>query len=130
MSRSYSLATVAFAIGAEPKWVDNLLARHEVPGVARGGRGVELAVSAHGLLVVAAVRRLVAELGAPIAVALPLAVRLVARPEGLAELEGGLAVRLDRRALERELAARLVDAAEALAPRRRGRPPRRRPRAG
>ena len=26
VSRSYSLATVAFAVGAEPKWVDNLVA--------------------------------------------------------------------------------------------------------
>ena len=130
MSRSYSVATVAFAVGAETKWVDNLLARHDVPGVVRGGRGVELAVSGSGLLVVAALHRLVVALGAPIAVALPLAARLAAGPHGEVAVDGVLALRLDRRALEGELAARLVDAADAIAPRRRGRPPRRRARAG
>lgn len=130
MSRSYSLATVAFAVGAETKWVDNLVARHEVPGIARGGRGVELAVSGTGLLVVAVVRRLVVDVGLSVGVALPLAVRLVASPEGMAQAGGPFTLRLDRRAIERELAARLVEAAEAIAPRRRGRPPRRRPRAG
>ncbi len=130
MSRSYSLATVVFAVDAEPKWVDNLVARHDVPGVSRGGRGVELAVSGSGLMVVAVVRRLVVDVGLSVAAALPLAVALVASPEGTAHPGGPFTLRLDRRAIERELAARLVEAAEAIAPRRRGRPPRRRPRAG
>jgi hypothetical protein len=127
MARSYSVAAVAFAVAAEPKWVDNLIARHDVPGVARRGRGVELGVSALGLLTIAATRRLVTDLGVPAAVALPLARRLVADPEGTTAVGGALAVRLDRRTLERELAARLVEAAETIAPRRRGRPPRHRP---
>lgn len=129
MARSYSVAAVAFAIAAEPKWVDNLIARHDVPGVDRRGRGVELGVSPLGVLTIAATRRLVVDLGVPVAVALPLAGRLVADPAGTTRVGGALAVRLDRHALERDLAARLVEAAEAIAPRRRGRPPRHRPHA-
>src|SRR5688572_10468581 len=127
MARSYSVAAVAFAIAAEQKWVDNLIARHDVQGVARRGRGVELRVSGLGLLTIAATRRLVTDLGVPVAVALPLAGRLVADPEGSTRVGGALALRLDRHALERDLAVRLVEAAEAIAPRRRGRPPRHRP---
>ena len=130
MARSYSVATVAFAVAAEAKWVDNLVARHGVPGVARRGRGVELSVSGLGLIVIAATRRLVVDLGVPVAVALPLAERLVADPDGAVPVGGVLAVRLDRRILERDLAGQLVEAAEAIAPRRRGRPPRHRPHAG
>ena len=130
MSRSYSLAVAAFAIDAETKWLDNLVARHDIPGVARSGRGVELAISGSGLLVVAVVRRLVADIGLSAALALPLARKLVTSPEGAAHAGGPFTIRLDRRAVERELEARLVEAADAIAPRRRGRPPRRRPRAG
>ena len=129
MSRSYSLASVAFAVDADPKWVDNVLARHDVPGVARRGRGVELAVSAHGLLTIAVLRRLVVDLGVPVARALPIAGRIAAAPDAAARIGRDLDLRLDRAALERELAGRLVEAAEAIAPRRRGRPPRRRARA-
>jgi hypothetical protein len=127
MVRSYSVAAVAFAIAAEPKWVDNLVARHDVPGVDKRGRGVELRVSAPAVLVIAAARRLVVDLGVPVAVALPLASRLVADPQGTTRIGASLDVRLDRRSLERDIAARLVEAAEAIAPRRRGRPPRQRP---
>jgi hypothetical protein len=127
MARSYSIAAVAFAIAAEPKWVDNLIARHDVPGVDKRGRGLELRVSAPALLLIAATRRLVLDLGIPVAVALPLASRLVADPDGAARIGTALDVRLDRRSLERDVAARLVEAAEAIAPRRRGRPPRHRP---
>ena len=125
MRRAYSVASVAFAVGAAPRWVDNLLARHDVPGVARRGRGVELAISADGLLAIAVARALVAELGMAVAPAAALAAKLVASPGGSAPAGARLAVHLDRPALERDLAARLVEAADAIAPRRRGRPPRR-----
>ena len=67
--RSYHVATVAVALECPTKWVDNILSRHELPGVTRERQGISRRVSFEGLVHLGLVQALTADLGLPFAAA-------------------------------------------------------------
>lgn len=120
--RAYDPGLAALALDVDPKWLDNTISLHDVPGVVREARGVTRRLSMRALVVLALVRDLQRELGVPIARAVPLARRLLDAPR----VPAGplLTVAADLSAVERFIAERLAAAVERFVPRRRGRPPR------
>jgi hypothetical protein len=130
MARSYDVAAAALALDVEPKWVDNVLSHHDVPGIARSRQGVSRAITPAGLLHLAVARALAEGVRVPIGTAIELATVLLAGQAGsVAEtpVAPTLTLRLDRAAMASALEHRLLDAVELAPARRRGRPPRRRP---
>jgi hypothetical protein len=124
MPRSYSVTAIQLAIDAPAKWVDNVLAHHDVPGVARGRRGRSRQVPPRALLVLAVARELVRELQMPIGRAVQLATSLCAQEaSGQRQISADIALRVDVSAIERRLQRRLIEAVDVVTARRRGRPP-------
>ncbi|HEX8850921.1 MAG TPA: hypothetical protein VF761_15425 [Gemmatimonadaceae bacterium] len=121
--RAYDVAVGALALDVDRKWLDNLIAHHDIRGVERFARGVSRRLSMRALLTAAIVRDLQRELAVPAARAVEIAQRLLAGHHSDLALTPALSVRLDLAALEREIAHRLIHAMETAAPRRRGRPP-------
>lgn len=128
--RHYDVAIAALAIDAPSKWVDNVLSQHAVPDVVSARRGVSRRLSYSALLRLALVRELHVELGLGVRDALEFAAELLNTGDGSVQTRGHLRVAFDRSALERDLAARLGEVLESAPIPRRGRPPRRVPRAG
>lgn len=126
MARVYDVAVSALALDVDPKWLDNLLSQHEVPGVARSVRGLARRIPLSALVIIAIARDLQRELGVGIARGVPAASRLAASGDtgGRATLSVGhsLALRADLARVRHDLEDRLVDAMEVVVPRRRGRP--------
>ena len=120
--RAYTVAAAAVALNTEPKWLDNLLSHHEVPGVDRGRQGMRRALAPSSILVVAVAKILVNDLGIPIARAVALAARLCADDDGVHAPSPDVSLRVDRDAIARRLERRLAEAAELVVPPRRGRP--------
>lgn len=123
MPRTYSVTAIQLALDAPAKWVDNVLAHHNVPGVERGRRGRSRQVPPRALLVLAVARELVQELQLPIGAAVGLATSLC-REEANQErqITPDIALRVDLAAIDRRLQRRLVEAVDVVAARRRGRP--------
>lgn len=120
--RAYDPGLAALALDVDPKWLDNAISLHDVPGVIRETRGVTRRLSMRALVVLAIMRDLQLELGVPLARTLPIARRLLDAPRVPA---GPLVtVAADASAVERFVAERLAMAIERFVPRRRGRPPR------
>lgn len=124
MLRAYDVAVSALALDVDRKWLDNLLAQNDVPGVERVARGVSRQLSIPALVTAAVVRDLQRELGVPVARGVEIARRAVAAHGNELHISEALSLRLDLALIERELGNRLVHAMERAAPRRRGRPPR------
>lgn len=123
--RSYSIAIASLAIGAPPKWTDNLLSHNDVPGVVLERRGVARRIPHAALLHLALVRELHAQLRLGVRDALALATELLARHDDVVHRGGHLRVTYDPVSLERAVSARLREALESAPIPRRGRPPRR-----
>lgn len=123
MPRAYSVATASLALGVEKRWLDNLLSRHQLAGVARVGRGVARRVQPAALLTVAVALEIQRRLGAPLERALELGASIL-DASAQSHTLGEVTLAVDVPAIERALALRLHDALEAAPPRRRGRPPR------
>ncbi|MDB4887765.1 MAG: hypothetical protein JWN79_3203 [Gemmatimonadetes bacterium] len=123
--RTYDVAVASLAVGAPPKWTDNVLSHHAVPGVVMHERGVTRKIPHAALLHLAVARTLHADLGLGVREALALAGELLRDDSATVHAGGHLRVTLDRPALERDLALRLRDALESAPTPRRGRPPRR-----
>lgn len=121
--RSYDVATAALALQVDRKWLDNLIAHHDVVGVERFARGVSRRLSMRALVAAAIARDLQRELAVPAARAVEIATRALAHHHPDLPLAPALSLRIDHAALEREIAHHLVHAMETAAPRRRGRPP-------
>jgi hypothetical protein len=126
LARGYTVAVAALAVGIGPKWLDNLLSHHHIEGVTRSRRGVGRTLSHEALVRVAVTASLVREFDCTVARAVRLAGRIVAAPDGLVTLSESLALRVELRRVERDLAARIADAVETAGHRRRGRPAKRR----
>lgn len=125
--RSYNSKTVALALRVSPKWVDNLLSHHDLPGIERGRQGIERRISDSGLLAIEIVRLLNDDLAVSIARATEIAISaLQARAAGQSTITtpSGAAVVLSLVDIEQRLRHRMVEAVETVAERRRGRPPR------
>ena len=125
MARAYSVAAAAFALDVAPRWLDNFLSQHAVPGVVAAERGVARRIPLSALVLVAIARDLQRELGVGLGRGLEAAVRLVGRDDDPSMLPIGEAavLRVDVAALRRAIEDRLVIAMEILVAPRRGRPP-------
>lgn len=127
MARAYTVGTVALALDVPPKWLDNILSHHRVPGVVQERQGVARKVTSDGLLHLAVAIRLIQDLGIPAGNALQLAGAL-AETGGTHRTPSDLNLSLDVTRLRGELETRLAQAVEIAPVPRRGRPglPRRR----
>jgi hypothetical protein len=120
--RAYTVATVAVALRVEPKWLDNLLTHHTVPGVSRKRQGLPRRLTPEAVTVLEIVLRLTRSLGLPVARAL-----MFARDHaGSAYREEGIALTVDADAVRADVEARLAEAVELTPTPTRGRPRRRR----
>ena len=125
MARAYSVAAAAFALDVAPKWLDNFLSQHAVPGVVAAERGVARRIPLSALVLVAIARDLQRELGVGLGRGLEAAVRLAETDDDTSRLPIGEAAVLlvDVATLRRAIEDRLVIAMEILVAPRRGRPP-------
>ena len=123
--RSYDAKLVAHAIGAKPKWVDNLLSHHELPGVERSRQGVQRRISADGLLAIEMVRLLITDVGMPAERAARV-VRSLLVDATASELhfatESGLHVTVQATTIRRRLHDQMRAAVESVPRPKRGRP--------
>ena len=123
--RAYTVATAALAIGVDPKWVDNLISHHHVPGISRSARGVRRRIPPRSVFVIALARILGVELSVPLHRALDIAIKLEYGDTPEYPISELLTLRIERERLRSDLTRRLADAAEFAAVPRRGRRPRR-----
>ena len=121
MARAYTVGTVALALDVPPKWLDNILSHHRIPGVVQERQGVSRKVTSDGFLHLAIAVRLMRELGIPAANALQLAGTLV-ESGGIHRTPSDLSVSLDVTRLRGELETRLAQAVEIAPVPKRGRP--------
>ena len=124
----HNVRSVALAIGASAKWVDNALSHHRIPGVSRRARGVQRELDETAVLVLALTRFLAVDLGVPIALGSKIAGEIAgAVDEDVVlhrrALPSGLILEVPVAAIARQTRERLVDAVEAVAHIKRGRPP-------
>jgi hypothetical protein len=124
MPRSYSTRLIALTTGADYRWLDNLLSRHDLPGVSRTERGVERRISDDGVLTIELVRILNIELGVSVAAAVGIS-RVIQGPpakRGEYRTVSGLVLTLPLDDIRQRLRARLAEATEFIANVPRGRP--------
>jgi hypothetical protein len=129
VARSYDVRTTAVAIGADAKWVDNLLSRHDIPGVSSGRQGVVRRISDDGLLAIAIVRALNHDVGVSVHRAVELTAQALGRDgQNPMHVDVTPLMRLviDRSGIEASIRAQIIHAMETAGQVRRGRPPRRR----
>lgn len=120
MARAYTIATVALALEAPTKWIDNVLSHFSLPGVEQGTQGVPRRITATGVLQLSVVRSLVESLDLPIKSAVRAAATLVSGGELQLGENLVLALGSDREAARME--SRLEFAVEAAPLPKRGRP--------
>jgi hypothetical protein len=126
----YNTATVAAAIGASSKWLDNLLSHNKIDGVIGGRQGVQRRLSAHAVRIVTLTKELIehAALSAPAAVGIATTIVGGTSPDGRTvptnrvRLSPSVWLELDVSALEREISAGLAHAIEVTPHPLRGRP--------
>ena len=123
--RLYSVAVASLAINAPTKWIDNLIAHHEIQDVRSRTRGVARGVSWAGLVRIALIRELHVALGCGVREAVALSDHLLRAPTGQMMVGRWSTLGFERRALEEALQRRLVEALESAPRPRRGRPVRR-----
>ncbi len=123
MPRSYHIDVVQHAVEADRRWVDNLLARFELPGVESVGQGAARRISNVGVYHVALTSRLVRAMGIALEPASSLAVRMLSAGAGepIPLLED-LNLHFDRSSFIASVDARIAEAVESVVPRQRGRP--------
>jgi len=124
MPRLYHSAAAAFAIGRPAKWLDNVLSRYEIHGVARQTQGLSREITLESLVVLRIASDLCADLGLSVVQALDLAQALANSADGSAVLSSGLRVQVDLTRMRRSLDQRLLETAETHLRPTRGRPPR------
>jgi hypothetical protein len=123
VGRSYHIVVARHVVAADDRWVDNLLARFDLPGVESSGKGTSRRISALGIYHVALVSDLVDSVGLSIESACRLAARLFGDPPGDAVTPfPGVEIRFDRATFVAGVDARISEAVEAIAVPRRGRP--------
>jgi hypothetical protein len=122
MPRSYHVEVVQHAVGADRKWIDNLLSHFDVAGVEAARQGVERRISRQGIFHIALIHRLNRELGVSVSAAVTLASRLLADHAGREDVGPWLELRIDLPAMEHSVGRLIEEASEMSAPARRGRP--------
>jgi hypothetical protein len=105
------------------RWIDNLLSRFPLPGVARAGQGNARSISTAGVYHIALVSKLVDALELGVEPAAALAIRLLdAVDDRRVVLFDALELRFDRATFTASVDARIAEAVEWVVPPRRGRP--------
>jgi hypothetical protein len=126
LARSYSTALIALTIDVSPKWLDNLLSRHELVGVARSSRGSERQITDDGMLAIELVRTLNLELGVSVAAAVRMSMAVLqSAPRDTTwtfALPSGLVLTFPLGDIRARLHQQLADAIEFVAQKPRGRP--------
>ncbi len=120
--RGYDARAAALALHVPPKWIDNLLSHHAIPGVVQSRQGVRRLIPPESLRTVAVALKLMEALRLPLPAALHLAAQL-RLAGGQLSLTGRVTLSLDLEALDRSLDRELALAVEATPSPRRGRPP-------
>ena len=123
--RLYSIVVASLAIGAPVKWVDNLIAHHDLPDVRSRARGVARGISWAGLVRIALISELHLALGCGVREAVALSDRLLSASTGQVTVGQWSMLGFERRGLEEDLQRRLAEALESAPRPRRGRPARR-----
>ena len=124
MAREYHVDIAQHAASADAKWLDNLLSRFDIPGVANARQGIPRRVSNLGIYHVVLIRRLTAELGMSTGNAVSVASDILrGTTSGSFLVTPGVELRLDRPAFERDVDGAIEVAVESVSPARRGRPP-------
>jgi hypothetical protein len=119
------LAAVAEAVNLEPKQLDNLLSRNQIPGVDRTKRGVSRRLTTEGAIILCLARELSEALRIPLGSALHFAKTAVGLDPVPIELGNFVTLQIDQDLLRSSITARLDAAVETVGRRRRGRPTRR-----
>lgn len=125
MARSYDVKTCALATQSTPKWVDNLLCQHTLPGVMRWKQGVGRRISDDGVLAIELTATLNTRLGVPLARAAEVARVALGAPRNQpvpVSVAPGMTLVLDLPLIERRLRDQIIVAMESVAHVRRGRP--------
>jgi hypothetical protein len=125
LARSYNVRTVAFAIGASAKWLDNLLSRYALPGVIQSRQGVERLIDNDGILAIEIVRMLVADLGMPLSQSVFVARTALEDRRGddaRFVAPGGVAIHIPLDRIRERLRIQILAAMEAVPNVSRGRP--------
>ncbi len=120
---TYDTATVAFAVSAPRKWVDNTCTQFSVPGVQSVRQGVSRQFSFEGVVALQLIRGLCVEFSLPAREAVRLATALLADGRAMATAAHGIVIGLDLDALTHQVQQRLFEAVESVPRVRRGRPP-------
>lgn len=123
MARAYTVGTIALALDVSPKWIDNVLSHHRVPGVVQERQGVSRKVASDGLLHLAIAIQLIQDFGIPVGNAVQIAGRLAAG-SGTYRSPSELKLSLDVPRLRDKLETRLAQAVEIAPVPKRGRPAR------
>ena len=121
--RFYDVAVASLAIDAPLKWTDNLISQHRLPDVLSERRGVARRISYPGLVRLALIRQLHADLALGVGDAVRVAGQLLDSGSNGVYASGQLRLTVDRPALERALDLRLSEVLESAPAPRRGRPP-------
>jgi hypothetical protein len=120
--RGYTIATTAFALGTNSKWVDNILSHYRVPGVKQSHQGISRTVSFEAVRVLALALQLADRFPNAAAEALELARAVISDSGGVVQLSPALVLTADLAGLDEWLTKRLALAVEAAPIPRRGRP--------
>jgi hypothetical protein len=123
LARAYTLATAALTLGVSPKWLDNVLSHHPVPGVHRRRQGVARRLGLDGILILGLAHALMESFSIPTGRAIQLADEMATNHGRHKFASTGLSIALDLQQFRAELFARLEDAVEMAAAPKRGRPP-------
>ncbi len=118
----YDVRVTALTLDVPYDWLDTSLARLDLPGMTKGGRGVRRSLSDQAVLTLSIALQLTEALGVGLERAIALANALTEAPDGIVQA-GPVTLRVDLPAAQAELRARLRDALERVVPIRRDRPP-------
>jgi hypothetical protein len=119
---AYTVAATAVTLQMPPKWVDNVLSHHRLPGVAQARQGVTRRVTREAILVLDVALRLSRSLAVPMNRALDLATTLTRAGKPAVALSGGVTIAIDLAAIQTDLTSRLAHAVEVAPSPPRGRP--------
>lgn len=121
--RAYTVTTAAVTLQVSPKWLDNVLSHHAVPGVASARQGVARRLTQQAILNLDIAIRLYGVLSVPIARALELSRQLLHASSGF-EVGQGITLTMALDSLAADVTERLAYAVEIAPTPRRGRPAR------
>ena len=125
--RAYTVAAVAVTLKVPPKWIDNALSHHVVPGVVQARQGIARRLSPQAVTILEIALQLVRSAGLPLGRALEIGNKLTqagtaGTGEARVQLSRSISIVVDSPAIRADTSARLAEAVE-IAPRpRRGRP--------